>query len=70
VEQYEIYDIELILHWLLVDLVPFETVETFAVGLIEERAKELEKVEAWGPPTKWRKQTSQVLVENVWVEMR
>ena len=68
--QYKIYDTELILHRLLVDSVPFEAVETFALGLIEERARELEKVDTWGPLTKWRKLTSQVLVENVWVEMR
>jgi hypothetical protein len=40
---------------LLIDSVPFETVEAFTLGLIEERAKELEKVDAWGPLAKWRK---------------
>jgi hypothetical protein len=70
VEQYEIYETELILHWLLIDSIPFETVETFALGWIEERARELEKVNAWGPLAKWRKLTSQVLVENVCVEMQ
>lgn len=69
-EQYEIYETELILHWLLIDSIPFETVETFALGWIEERARELEKVNAWGPLAKWRKLTSQVLVENVCVEMQ
>jgi hypothetical protein len=63
--QYEIYDTELILHQLLIDSVPFETVETFALGLIEERARELKKVDAWGPLTEWRKRKSQALVENV-----
>jgi hypothetical protein len=72
VEEYRIYDTKLILHWLLTDSEPvaFETAETFALGLIEKRARELEKVNAWGPLAKWRKLTSQVLVENVCVEMQ
>jgi hypothetical protein len=70
VQQYEIYDTELILQKLLVELVPFETVETLALEFIEERARELEKVDAWGPLSKWRKLTSQVLVEMHGVEMR
>ena len=61
-EQYEIYDPDLILNRLLVDSVPFQTVEKLALGFIEERARELEKVDAWGPLSKWRKVTSQVLV--------
>jgi hypothetical protein len=48
---------------LFVDFVPFETVEMLALGLIEERARELEKVDVWRPLTKWRKLTPQVLVE-------
>jgi hypothetical protein len=63
VDHYEIYDTELILNRLLIDSVAFETVETLALGLIEERARELDKVDAWGPLAKWRKLTSQVLVE-------
>jgi hypothetical protein len=55
VDQYQIYDAELTLHWLLIDSVPFETVETFALGMIEERARELGKVDVWGPVTKWQK---------------
>jgi hypothetical protein len=69
VDQYEIYATELILHRLLIDSVTFETVETFVLGLIDERARELKKVDAWGPLTKWRKLTSQVLVEDVWTAM-
>jgi len=68
VEQYEIYETELILPQLLINSVAFETAETFVLGLIEERAKELMKVDTWGPLTKWQKPTSQVLVENVWVQ--
>ena len=68
-DQYAIYDTELFLHWLLIDSVPFETVETFLLGLIEERARELNKVDTWGPLTKWRKMTSQVLVEDLWIAM-
>jgi hypothetical protein len=63
VDQYEIYDTELILHRLLIDSAPFENVETLALGLIEERARELDKVDAWGPLANWQKLTSQVLVE-------
>jgi len=65
VDQYEIYDTELVIHRLLIDSVAFETVETFVLGLIEERARELRKVDTWGPLTKWRKLTSQFLVEDV-----
>jgi hypothetical protein len=67
--QYEIYDADLILRQLLIDSVAFENVETFVLGLIEERARELQKEDAWGPLTKWRKPTSQVLVEDVWIAM-
>ncbi|KAF8498673.1 hypothetical protein F5888DRAFT_1633904 [Russula emetica] len=63
VEQYKIYDTELILRRLISGSAPLETVETFALGLIEERARELEKVDAWGPLTEWRRPTTQVLVE-------
>jgi len=57
VHQYEIYDAESILRWFLIDFVAFETVETFVLDLIEERARELKKEDAWGPLTKWRKLT-------------
>ena len=57
-EEYEIYDSELILHWLLIDSVPLETVVSYALDLIEERARELGKEDTWGPLTEWRKQTS------------
>jgi hypothetical protein len=60
--EYKIYDPKLILDWLLIDSVPFETVVTLALGFVEERAGELGKVEAWGPLTEWRKQTNQVQV--------
>jgi hypothetical protein len=50
-----IYDGELALRWLLADSVPFETVEKFALDSIEEKAKELKKVDAWGPLAEWRK---------------
>jgi hypothetical protein len=62
--EYKIYDPKLVLHWLLIDSVPFETVVTLALGFVEERARELGKVDAWGPLTEWRKPTNQVLVEN------
>ena len=62
-DQCEIYDAELILNRLLIDSAAFETVEKLAFGFIEERARELEKVVAWGPLTEWRK--PQVSVE-VW----
>ncbi len=65
VEQYTIYDTELTLRSLLIDCVPFETVETFVLGWIEERARELNKIDVWGPLTNWRKLMSQVLVGNV-----
>ena len=58
VDQYEIYDTEFIVHMLLIDTHPFEIVETLALGLIGERARELEKEDAWGPLTKWRKLTT------------
>ncbi len=51
--EYKIYDPKLILHWLLIDSVPFETVVTLALGFIEDRARELGKVEAWGPLTEY-----------------
>ena len=74
VHEYEIYSQELVLHWLLDNHVTFETVEMHVLRFIEERAIELKKVEAWGPPTEWRKsqsrrkQSSQIVVENDWVE--
>ena len=52
---YEIYDTKLILNWLLIDFVPFETVEMLVLGLIEERARETEKVDKWEPLAEWRK---------------
>jgi hypothetical protein len=69
VDQYEIYDTELALQKLIIDRAPLESVEEFVFGFIEERAKELKKVDAWGPLTKWRKRTSQALVENVLVDL-
>ena len=59
----------MILRQLLIDSVAFETVETFVLGLIEERARELKKEDVWEPLTKWRKLISQVLVEDVWLAM-
>ena len=59
VDQYEIYNQELVLHWLLDNHVPFETVEMYVLGFIEERAMELNKVDTWGPLTEWRKSKSQ-----------
>ena len=69
IEEYEIYNTDLILHLLLIDSAAFETVETIVLGMIEERARELKKEDAWGPLTKWRKPISQVLVEDVWLAM-
>ena len=34
---------------------PFENLETLVIGCIAEKAKELGKVDAWGPLTEWRK---------------
>lgn len=68
-DQYEIYNTELALHGLLIDRASLETVEEYVFGWIEERANELNKVDAWGPLTKWRKRTSQALVENVLVDI-
>lgn len=61
--EHKIYDPKLMLHQFLIDSVPFETVEMLALGWIEEKARELKKVDAWGPLTGWRKQMTQVLVE-------
>ncbi len=58
--QYIIYDTELILSF--IDPLSFETVEEYALGFIEEKAIELEKVAAWEPLTEWRKPVPPVLV--------
>jgi hypothetical protein len=58
VEQFEIYNTDLILHWLLNESAPLETVETYALGFIEEKARELGKVDKWGLK-EWRKSKSQ-----------
>ncbi len=62
VEEYIIYDTDLIFSWLLIDLLSFETVETFVLCFIAEKAIELGKVDAWGPITEWRKHVPPVLV--------
>ena len=59
--EYKIYDPKLVLHWYL-DSTPFETVEALALGFIEERARELGKVDAWGPLAEWRKQMTQTII--------
>jgi hypothetical protein len=58
-DQFEIYNTDLALHWLINESIPLETVETYTLGFVEERARELGKVDKWGPLSEWRKSKSQ-----------
>jgi len=46
-DQYQIYDIRLILGWILEDDVPLNVAVGYALDFVGERAMELGKVEAW-----------------------
>jgi hypothetical protein len=46
-EQYMIYDRKLILQWIREGFIPLEVVKMYAIGFVEERARELGKVKAW-----------------------
>ncbi|KAH9967307.1 hypothetical protein BC827DRAFT_1264150 [Russula dissimulans] len=46
-EQYEIYDIRLVLPLVREDSAPFEVVREYAVAFVKERARELEKEKLW-----------------------
>ncbi|KAH9961446.1 hypothetical protein BGW80DRAFT_1358540 [Lactifluus volemus] len=55
-EQYEIYEKNAILYWILDRGEPVETVEKYVVGVVEERALEVGKVKEWNEPWgyEWR----------------
>jgi hypothetical protein len=46
-EQYSIYDVDLILSWILDDNEPVEKVARFALNFVFERGLELKRVEEW-----------------------
>ncbi|KAF8485891.1 hypothetical protein DFH94DRAFT_841959 [Russula ochroleuca] len=51
-EQWMIYNPKLILQWICEDFISIEFAETYALDFVQERARELGKVDAWRDP--WR----------------
>jgi hypothetical protein len=49
-EQWEIYERSTILDWILNRGEPVEQVAGYALGVVEERAREIGKVEEWSDP--------------------
>lgn len=47
---FQIYDTKLILDWILDDLVPVDIAAKFALGLVEERTRELGREGVWAEP--------------------
>jgi hypothetical protein len=46
-EQYQIYNTNLILGWILEDDTPAHVAASYALDFVRERARELGKVESW-----------------------
>ncbi len=46
-EQYQIYDTDLVLGWILEDDTPVHVAASYALDFVEERAREFGKVEVW-----------------------
>jgi hypothetical protein len=46
-EQYQIYNTNLILGWILEDDTPVQVAASYALDFVRERARELGKVETW-----------------------
>jgi hypothetical protein len=51
-EQWMIYNPKLILQWICEDFISIEFAETYALDFVQERARELGKVNLWRDP--WR----------------